>query len=333
MSGRYVEIVAHLQVQTPYHDCLRGDLMFLRLNHHHAAILGAKRMNDVIHRYLRMEPWCVVSDTRPRGYLPRPCMPTKLFNTSQRAYGKRKGGKTAARKRFKDRIWAAAKVATLPLAEWGAHCTNSDTIAYLYGDIGTPSGQARLGKLAHSRRDCRVGLSSDFDPLSPSIPRELNVIVDTDQVSVEHLEECLILVGRELVTSRGSNAAARFTVSNIETKMPNRPNSQQSLLTLAPSAPQGLQMDPGLSWYNTVVHFTTRAPAMNDCVDHPFISPVLLALAGAVLTPLDAPWTLPFFGQPIDARGKFSTDTQQPIYQGYAPYIPVDLHEPAGHPN
>jgi hypothetical protein len=179
--------------------------------------------------------------------------------------------------------------------------------------------------MADSRMDRRVGSSSGFDPLSASIPRELIVIVDTDQISVERIEECLVLVGRDPAASHGADVAGRFTVLDLVTKTPNRPNNQQSLLTLAPSAPQGLRMDPGLSWYNTVVHFATRASAMEDCAGQSFTPPMLLALAGAVFTPVDAPWTLPFFGQPIGGPGKFSANCPQPIYQGYAPYIPIDL--------
>ena len=321
MSRRYVELMLRLQIESELAYWIRGDTLFGHLCRTFADVAGMPAMTEVAGRYTKGDPWCVVSDARPEGYIPRPCVPMiRLYP-----------GKVTptARETFKSRIWVSRNATTVPLDQWGKHCVSGADISscYQHNELSTPGARLWVTINRHSGVH-PGGISSLCQNVPASVPLEVSIIVDTAQVAVERIAECVSIIGLEGLGRHRSSGWGRFKVIELFTLTPTFARDGQSLLTLAPCAPQGLNLDPTRSWYKSFVHFGKLGPAQSEARGNVHKTPLLLAATGAVLTPR-AGWRRPFFGQAIGGAGRLSLALSGAIHQGYAPYVPIVLQAEA----
>jgi CRISPR-associated protein Csm4 len=315
MTRRYVELTLRLQIQSELAYWIRGDALFGHLCRTYADLAGMSAMDEMAQHYTRGEPWCVVSDARPEGYLPRPCVPAIRLFPSKVPQG--------ARQNFKARNWVSRDATTLPLHQWGMHCLGGAEISqrYEHAELSTPGTRLWYTINRHTGEHAG-GTQSSCQYVAASVPLEVSIIVDTHQVSVEHIAECVSIIGLEGFGRHRSSGWGRFKIIELFTLAPSFAHDGESLLTLAPCAPQGLDLDPNKSWYRSLVHFGKLGPAQTARVGGVHKTPILLAATGAILTPR-AGCRRPFFGQPIGGSGLLSSTLSGAIHQGYAPYVPI----------
>lgn len=317
MKRRYVELMLRLQIESELAYWIRGDTLFGHICRTFADLHGNSLLTDIARRYTEGQPWCVVSDARPEGYLPRPCVPMSRLYQNRVPPG--------ARETFKSRIWVSRDATTVPLDQWGAHCTSGTDIGQRYHQPELSAPGERLWFTVNRHSGVHGGgLTSDCLRIPAAVPLEVSIIVDTEQASVDRVADCVTIIGLEGFGRHRSSGWGRFKVTELFTLAPSSANDGEALLTLAPCAPQGLDLDPNNSWYKSFVHFGKLGPPQATALSSVHKTPLLLAATGAVLTPR-AGCRRPFFGQPIGGNGRISDALTGAIHQGYAPYVPIVL--------
>jgi CRISPR-associated protein Csm4 len=328
VNERYVELVVRIQVEAQLAYWIRGDILFGQMCRAYADLFGNDAMNRLALQYVTADPWCVVSDARPEGYIPRPCVPIASLYSKAAIMPSNEERKT-----FKHKIWVPRTAAMSPLDEWGGACMSAAEIAHRYDCKELSVAGSRIWWAVNRNTRVQSGRAmASYLEVSRSIPLELTIIVDTGSVTVAQVAQCVAFVGLEGYGRRHSSGWGRFNVLQLLTLAPTPPKTGQSLLTLAPSAPQGMGMSPHRSWYKPFVHMGKLGPAQTEQSGPIGKTPLLLAQTGAVFTPSQlAPWTRPFFGQAIGGNGKLSKRLPGAIHQGFAPYVPVDVPLEARH--
>jgi CRISPR-associated protein Csm4 len=322
VTERYVELVVRIQVEAQFAYWIRGDILFGQMCRAYADLFGNDAMNRLVERYIAADPWCVVSDGRPEGYMPRPCVPiANLYPAWAQVPSNEE------RKTFKHKVWVPRTMAGSPLATWGGACVSAKDIGHRYDCKELSMSGSRIWWAVNRNTRVQSGrATANYLEISKSIPLELTVIVDTEAVTIAHVAQCVALVGLEGYGRRHSSGWGRYKVLELLTLAPTSVRSGQSLLTLAPSAPQGLNMSADRSWYKPFVHAGKLGPAQIEQSGPIGKTPLLLAQTGAVFTPSpQAPWIRPFFGQAIGGNGRLSRRLPGAIHQGFAPYVPVDV--------
>lgn len=323
---RYLLLDFHLRVATALSAWPRGDVLFGQLCRAHVALRGSEAMAETVAAYRQGDPWCVVADARPQGFVPRPRLPAPLLR------GKGPGARRAASgdKSLGDRAWLEERALGRPAADWGGKMRSHAEVAGLFQSRGSASTAAervwrQLNRL-HGGADDEARSAAVVE-VAADLPLVVSIILDTRQASAGHLAECLALVGLEGFGARSSAGLGKFEISACETLAPALLQPGQSALTLAPCAPQGLPLDPALCWYRSMVHFGHHGPGV-AAPGATHKTPLLLADTGAVLTPRhwpDQAFARPFIGQPLGGAGQISRVLPGTLHQGWAPFIAVPV--------
>ncbi|MCP9456147.1 MAG: hypothetical protein NNA18_08605 [Nitrospira sp.] len=326
-------VKARLVPQSAFGTLPRGDTFFGQLCWAVRNRYGEARLVTLLEGYTKGAPFLVMSDAMPAGYFPRPVLPAHWFVPIE----------GADRKKIKTRQWLPVESFHEPVSQWLSHCVAPTELpggwanAHLQphnsinrrtGTTGTGAfapysiAQYWFGRLNHDshRRSClSVG------------PMDLYCIVDDSRpvaLSMEELHQILTDIGMIGFGRDASIGLGRFTIEALEEHPLPAQAQANAYLTLAPCAPQGFPWQTERCFY----HVFTRFGRHGDIGAHssyPFKTPILLAAAGSVFTPITFE-SRPFIGQGLGGDGSLSKSLPATVHQGYAPVVAIKFDQGMG---
>lgn len=302
---------------------LKGDTFFGQLCWAARNCFGEARLDELLQGYTAGQPFAVVSDAFPSGYLPRPALPGYLFDEVP----------GEDRKAVKRRAWMPLDQFAAPLTGWLKHCVSPDALAggsmkaypQPHNTISRSSGttgegafapyvmeQLWYGKKPESRRETLV-------------PAKLDVyfVLDEERLSADELKALIGDIGALGFGRDASIGLGKYRLDRFEACELPEQEQADAWLTLAPCAPQGLSWDAARCFYNVFTRFG-RHGDVGVHTGRPFKTPVLLANTGALLTPAEYTSKL-FTGQGLGGDGSLSKSIPGTVHQGYAPVVGVVL--------
>lgn len=304
---------------------LMGDTLFGQVCWAIRNRRGETGLNELLNGYTDGRPFLIISDAMPAGYLPRPAMSNSLFRAQEQA----------DRKEVKKRHWLPVDKVSEPVADWLLHCVKPNEL---------PGGWVLTHLQPHNSIDRRTGTTGEnFAPYAMPghwygrLRKEngtdrfvigqldLYLVLDETRLSDEEVKTALSDIG-ELGFGRDAGIGlGRFKVDALEEAPLPAQRDANAWMTLAPCAPQGLEWIPDRCFYQVFTRFGRHG----DRAVHrgnPFKTPVLLAAAGAVLTPRKFESRL-FIGQGLGGDGSLSKAVPQTVQQGYAPVVTIKVDQ------
>ncbi|WP_295408545.1 CRISPR-associated protein Csm7 [uncultured Thiocystis sp.] len=320
-------LALRLRPLTAFGSPLLGDTLFGQVCWAARHRFGLERLNALLDGYTAGHPFAVVADAHPDGYLPRPALPLS-------AYREIPG---ADRKQAKRRHWIPLSALADPLPDWLRHAqTDRDLIAPVPTEStakprATSPALTVLYPQPHNSISRLTGTTGrgDFAPYTlmqrwhaPEVTLCCRVVFDPERIEASEIRQLFEDIGLSGFGRDASIGLGKFSVEPLEQTWPSQaqPNA---CLTLAPCAPQGLGYDPARSFYEVFTRFGRHGDLAVQ-LGNPFKTPLLLARAGAILTPRDWP-AVPFVGQGLGGDGRLSKVIPETVQQGYAPCIPIHL--------
>lgn len=316
-----------LRPLTAFGSPLLGDTLFGQLcwavRHRH----GTDRLAGLLDGYRRGRPFAVVSDAFPEGYLPRPALPLSCFQALP----------GADRKAVKRRHWIPVSALSKPVLDWLAHAQTDRELLAAHQPEATPETGRRAQLLLthpqpHNSLNRLTGTTGRgaFAPYSlmqrwhaPEVALLCRVVFDPERLTADELVQLFADIGAAGFGRDASIGLGKLAVERLpNATWPSQPQAN-ACLTLAPCAPQGLEWESNRCFYEVFTRFGRHG----DLAVHqgnPFKTPLLLARAGAILTPRQMP-EAPFIGQGIGGDGTLSKAIPETVHQGYAPCIPIHL--------
>lgn len=310
---------ATLALHTPLGTPLAGDTLFGQLCWALREAAGEVELGRRLEGYTAGEPWLVVSDGFPAGYLPRPTLPQHLGAPC---------ADPAQRKAARKRRW-------LPFDRTGE--TLAVQLAGAVDDQEAHDGQApQAGMVAHNTLNRLSGTTGEgaFAPYTaPQIFHstgqriDVYLVLDSERTGADEVGSLLSALGSGGFGRDASVGLGKFTLQALEATAFAVPAGANAWWTLAPSAPRGQGFVGSESYWRVLTRFGRHGNVL-ALADNPFKTPVLLAATGAVLVPAGGFSARSFIGQGSGGAGILSKAEAATVHQGYAPVAPLAL-EPA----
>lgn len=350
---------ATLKLHTAFGTPLAGDTLFGQLCWTAREQLGEAELARLLEGYTSGNPWLVVSDGFPSGYLPKPTVPASLL-VSEAPVGANSFAQNNAqqRKAEKAKRW-------IPLSEIGKPLVQmlavNDKEAFANGKpVEAPQPHNTLNRLTGTTGE------GEFAPYTQSqifFARDQRVdlycVLDETRISLKTFQTLLEAIGSHGYGRDASIGLGKFMVEAIcanefaPTKTVCPPVGANSFaqgntaiagatdshnviencsnkfeptayLTLALCAPQGRGFDGDKSYWRVITRFG-RHGNLHGLSSKPFKNPVLLAAPAAVFVPQDAYPPRQFIGQGLGGDGQLSKIEPATVQQGYAPVVGIRM--------
>lgn len=315
-------LIFTLSPKTAFGTPLAGDTLFGQCCWVIRHLFGEQKLTQLLDGYIsKNKPFMVISDAMPQGFLPRPSVPSELlgFDNSD----------TKQRKAQKAKKWFPESVLQKPLLEWAI---DAKTETEMLADLKLKGQFLKHEAQDHnslSRLTGTTGSSDGFAPFQrqtfwyhPEIKLSLVIELDVDRFSVEQLSEVLNWIGLHGYGKEASAGLGKFEVDAVCETTPKTVENPNAWLTLSPCAPQGLSWHSHRCYYQVLTRFGRHGDLAVHKAGGAFKNPVLMAAAGAILTPKETNGLQGFTGQGITGVSQTITQT---VHQGYAPVYPVCL--------
>ncbi len=308
---------------SPFGTPLKGDTLFGQLCWAVRHRFGEARLTELLRGYAVGNPFLVVSDAFPAGFLPRPALPLHRFAEVP----------GADRKQVKKRRWIACEDVGKPLEGWLELARSDADLIELFGSDRENDLQIQRVQ-PHNTINRLTGTTGtgEFAPyatsqhwFAPFLTLDVYIAYDDRRISRDEICLLLIDVGTSGFGRDASIGLGKFAVEAVGNESWPAQDGANAWMTLAPCATQGLDFDPEKSWYQPFTRFGRHG----DVAVHsgrPFKNPVLLADSAALLTPRSWQPTS-FTGQGLGGDGRLSKarDFEETVHQGYAPVLAVRL--------
>lgn len=308
---------AVLHLHSPLGTPLAGDTLFGQLCHTCREIYGEARLDDLLTGYGNSQPWLVVSDGFPAGFLPRPTVPAALQTTEN---------DPTKRKEAKSRRWIPHAAINQPLPQLLAAAAADEAV---YGRQGKPVQAAAFHNTLNRLTGTTGGEFAPYTQMqifhASEQPIDLWLVLDETRFSRTELHTLLETIGSLGYGRDASIGLGKFEVQSLtDTTLFQQTHPQANACwTLAPCAPQGRGFDPERSYWQVKTRFGRHGGAL-ALGGNPFKRPLLMAATGAVLTPQSAQPLPLFTGSGLTG---VSTAQDKTVHQGYAPVLPVYIEE------
>ena len=298
----------HTALGTP----LAGDTLF---GHFCWALREADGQATLIRElsgYTRGEPWLVVSDGFPRGYVPKPTLPQ---------YFERKVS-AVERKAAKKKRWLLLDSLDETYSTFSNRAVDDLTA---YGHTPRPIMQSHntLNRLTSS-----TGTGAFAPYLMPQTfyganqPLDIYLVFDPSRIGTERIAQLLKAIGSTGFGRDASIGLGKFSLRDLQAAVVKSNPNANTFLTLAPCLPQGQLFNGSKSFWKTQTRFGRHGNA-HALIGNPFKTPVLMAATGAILTPGGQFSERLFVGQGLGGNGLLSKTEPATVHQGYAPVIPL----------
>jgi len=308
---------ATLAPRTAFATPLMGDTLFGQLCWAIRQGWGEARLSELLEGYTAGRPFLVVSDGFPAGYLPMPALPSRYW---------REEADPSQRKALKRRVWLAETESAHPLADW-------QRLAKTPEEAGAAADSRSQPRNSLNRLTLATGKGAGFAPYTvrqhwypPGARLDIHILLDEARLSPADLGLALAAVGLTGFGKDASVGLGKFTPESLQTHTLPRQQDSNAWLTLAPCALQGLGLDARRCYYRPFTRYG-RHGAQAVLLGNPFKAPLLLAAAGAVLSPGagECDIDVSFIGQGLGGAGQLSKVLPQTVHQGYAPVVGVHL--------
>lgn len=291
---------------------LMGDTLFGQLCWAIYHRFSEEKLVTLLQGYDNQQPFLVVSNAVPRGYLPLPALPSGLWYSNL----------NADRKKLKKLAWIKAESVTNKAVnvwqELTFHQQENELI----------SSSVEYDQLHNTiNRQTQTTGEDAFAPFSTSqiryktgIEFDLYIVLDEQRFSLDELTQVLTDIGQFGYGRDASTGLGKFILIG-QPQAVNLDNTKaNAYLTLANCAPQNLGLDKERCFYQITTRFG-RHGSLAALDKSPFKKPIILAKAGAIFTPQE--WKNRCF------LGNGLTDVsfvqKNAVHQGYAPIIAVNL--------
>ncbi|MBF0307996.1 MAG: CRISPR-associated protein Csm7 [Magnetococcales bacterium] len=291
-----------LEPLTAFATPLHGDTLFGQLCWALRNRQGEAWLVERLRGYTANDPFLVVGDAFPEGHFPRPRKPSKGFQSKEN----------------RQQVW-------LPRREWGLDCVTEEAI---WGKdktrIERPQPHNSIHRLSGTTGEGEQGFAP-FVTRQIWFPEgarlEVWLLHDADRLPEETLHTALSDIGQLGFGKEASRGLGKYRVTAMQPTPLPRQEGCNAWLTLGSCAPQGCGFDAANSFYELFTRFGRHGdwPALSG---QPFKKPILMAGAGAVLTP--AVWRdVRFVGQGLGGEGKLSKVIADTVHQGYCPVVGI----------
>lgn len=311
---------AIIQPQTAFITPLYGDTLFGHCCWALRNLHGDAALAQWLAGYSRNEPFMVMSSAFVDGFINRPTMPLAKMGFAN----------NQDRKAIKGKVHLPLPALAQPLQAWSALALNDNELETQLGIANLRIEQDRTHN-SINRQTGTTGSEGGFSPYDrqlswfhPELTLAIYVVLDETRIKPEQVQQALISVGMQGFGKEASSGLGKFTVSaDFAEWTPPRASTANAWYTLAPCAPQGLAWQEASCYYQPFVRFG-RHGDMAVHTGKPFKNPVLLAQAGAILSPSNGIGDQLFTGQGLSGVSKAIAST---VHQGYAPVLPVALEQ------
>ena len=267
------------------------------------------RLKSLLDGYSKGQPFAVVSDAFPTGYLPLPVLPSSYWEQDD----------ASDRKELKSRQWIDVEVAKkLPLAQWQRYALKNSDINHAHrtktieikNSIKRTTGTTGEGQFAPFMAE-RIWFDAGchFD---------VYVVLDDNRFSVEELQSAFEWMGKTGFGADASVGMGKFMVTECA-RLPDEPESDV-WMTLASCSPMDQTFDSEKSFYRIKTHFGRHGDQLATA-GNPFKKPIVLAQRGAVFTG-NGTATYQFIGRSLNGVSYIQADC---VHQGYAPTVALQI--------
>lgn len=324
-----------LNLQSAFATPLKGDTLFGQLCWAIRNRQGEDVLNECLEGYTDNQPFAVVSDAFPEGYLPLPKLPSSFYQLPE----------GEDRKAVKKRTWLPETELQKPLNDWLCHAVNAKAIVcrtnlpciVCGSDAHIATKHTSSLSEKHPRphntinRQTNTTGEGGFAPYSieqewfiPGLRWIVYILLDTDRLSMEECLQCLEDIGSFGYGKDASIGMGKFKIESFQEQVLPAQNGANACLTLAPCAPQNLGFETKGSFYQLFTRFGRHGDMAVHQEGKPFKNPVLLAQTAAVFA--TTPPKSGFIGQGIGGNGELSKTLSATVHQGYAPVIAINFN-------
>ena len=310
----------------PHGDTLFGQLCWALRNRQ-----GDAWLTERLQGYTQGNPFLVVSDLFPAGYWPRPHLPPEFFVRQEKS-------NDPDRKAEKKKIWLPHESWEKPLAAWVECCCTEKSVwpppdkPAWPAPNKPPEGRVHRSQ-PHNTINRLTGTTGKegFAPYGvdqiwwpPKARLEAWLLHNPERLSQKALKTALNDIGLTGFGKDASTGLGKFDLESIiEAPLPHQKQSN-AWLTLGFCTPQGCGFDSAKSYYQVFTRFGRHGDTA-AITGQPFKSPILMARAGAVLTPQEPFAHRWFVGQGVGGNGQLSKAIFETVHQGYAPVVGLQV--------
>ncbi len=298
----------------PMGDTLFGQLCWLLRDSK-----GEQELTRLLDGYTHGEPFAVVSDAFPSGYVPRPMVPMWMFRREE----------NADRKALRKKTWLPVEALSTPFAEWLAQCKSDQEIhqkGFMQWHTQPHNSISRLTGTTGKGAFAPYALEQSW--YAEGVTLAVYVVFDAGRILADSIRQAFESMGQVGFGRDATVGLGKFAVAGATESMPPGSPRPNAVLTLAPCAPQGLGLDGRNSFYQPFTRFG-RHGGQAVQLGRPFKTPVLLAKAGAVFALSSVTPDTRFVGQGLGGNGQLSKEISATVHQGYAPVIPIQFPQEA----
>lgn len=303
-----------LRLESDLGTPMRGDTLFgqlcwmLRLTEEEAALTRA------LAGYTEGEPFLIVSDACPAGFLPKPEISAPPISEARLGDTR----EWIRRKAWSARKWLPARALSRPLIEaWRDDNLErgpspSETIQP-HNTINRLTGTTGVGVFAPYQTAVTV-FARDAREI------EVHCLHDPDRLTDLTLSELMRRMG---LSGFGRDASIGLGKFRVEGSAPTAFRAGAYAVTLAPCRPAPGEADEAKSYWRPFTRFGRHGGAAS--AGQVFKAPVLLADSGALLRIEEAAMGRAYVGTGLGGDGRLSRQIRATVGQAYAPVLPVDL--------
>lgn len=308
-------LVARLRPEAAFGSLPKGDMLFGQLCWAIRHRFGEARLETLLEGYTDGQPFLVISDAFPAGFLPRPELPLP-GDTPPDQRKARKRGRYLASRLFAAPLPAQPAKDEIAESPFEAHPQPHNSISRLTGTTGNGSDPYQMQRWWWRHHGLDAGGNG------PAL--EIHCLLDTARLSPHDLGTLLEDMGAFGFGRDASIGLGRFALERLDATEPPGAASGERLLALAPSAHAPGTLIKEATSYRPFVRFGRHgAEAGQD--EKPFKSPVLLMETGAVLAPVAPADDSLFLGRGLGGDGRMSHAIPGTVHQGYAPVVRLAL--------
>ena len=300
-----------LRPETAFGTPLVGDTLFGHICWGIAEQFGEAVLNTCLQAYTKQQPFLVVSDAFPAGYLPLPTLPSAYWQE----------GSETDRKKLKKRQWLPLEALQHSSAQWQQQAKSSSDIApQLVSEHSQPHNS--LNRQTHT-----TGAGGQFAPYeseqiwyAAGSLWEVYLLLDENRLPAADLQQVIGNIGHSGYGRDASAGLGKFSLHSWDaTDLFEQQADGNSVWTLAPCCPQNQGFDARQSFYQIHTRFG-RHGNIQATAGSPFKKPILMAQTGAVFSGVVT--DKPFIGQGISG---ISASQPQAVQQGYAPVLRLTI--------
>lgn len=306
-----------LSLQSAFATAIKGDTLFGQFCWAIRNRYGETQLKHCLDGYTKNQPFAVISDAFPLGYLPLPKLPSIYYDVPT--------GETD-RKAVKKRAWLSETDLHQPIKKWLDHAVTAKAIAHNnHLSEKHPQSHNTINRLTNTTGENGFApYSIEQEWFMPGLLWTIYLLLDTNRLSAEHAHQCLQDMGAVGYGKDASIGMGKFHIEAFDEQALPTQNDANACLTLAPCAPQGLGFDSERSFYQLFTRFGRHGDIAVHQEGKPFKNPVLLAQTAAVFG--TEPPATGFIGQGIGGNGELSKTIFTTVQQAYAPVIAINFN-------